>query len=78
MDAMDVMNNEWQAWQQVVEQFKQLDMDINATRCTPLVRAIELWGEELVRLRVGQTPEIRRKALREKQELFQTTDESQT
>jgi len=65
-DDLKQMNDEWQAWQGVVGQFKRLEIDINQERYNPLVRAIELWGEELARLRRKQPLEICDKAYSEK------------
>lgn len=45
---------EWQAWQAVVKEFAAAVGDINGSQYTPLVAAIQLWGEKLHALRTTQ------------------------
>jgi hypothetical protein len=54
LDDVKQMNAEWQAWQVVVERFKQHNIDMNEPKYNQLIRAIELWGEELALLRRDQ------------------------
>lgn len=53
---------EWNAWQKVVFEFRSIGIDMNERRFNPLVSAICLWGEELHRLRSGQTADQQLKA----------------
>jgi hypothetical protein len=59
LENYNEMWDEWQMWQTVVK----LWPDINDPKFGHLVRAIQLWGECLVTLRVKQTPEVRASAL---------------
>ena len=74
----DEMHAEWLRWQAVVSEARTLDLDLNDAAFTPLVRAIEGWGEELVRLRFGQPAEVANTAYREKIDLADShlTDEA--
>ena len=65
---MDLIHEEWEAWQLVVKEFNASVGDINAY--DPLVKAIQLWGEKLVKLRVSQSPEEREKALSDNQQRY--------
>jgi len=58
-----MMNYEWKGWQDVVFEFKSLGIDVNDARYNPVVKAIQLWGEKLHRLRAEQEPRIVEKAL---------------
>jgi hypothetical protein len=48
----DPMHEEWEAWQRVVRLWNH--GDINDAKNTPLIHAIQRWGEYLVRLRLTQ------------------------
>jgi hypothetical protein len=61
------MQDEHAAWLVVGDQFKQMDIDINEAKWTPLIRAIEFWGEELARLRSTQEEKVIRHAWEEKE-----------
>lgn len=63
LDNLPRMNAEFEAWKQVVKQFRALGFDINDARFNPLVKAVHAWGEELVSLRVKQSEELRARAL---------------
>ena len=56
----DPMMVEWSAWQRIVRHWHEHTGDINAD--TALVNAIRNWGEELVALRLEQSPETRGRA----------------
>lgn len=56
----DLMMVEYAAWQRIVRHWHEHTGDINADNS--LVGAIKAWGEELVALRISQTPEIRARA----------------
>lgn len=57
---------EYEAWKAVVAEWQRLRLpDFNGERATPLVRAIELWGERIAALRSFATPEDRVKWLAE-------------
>lgn len=59
---------EWAAWQVVVSEWKELQLgDFNDEQFSPLIRAIELWGEELSWLRSKQTVETQQSAYDDKQ-----------
>lgn len=45
---------EWNAWQDVVKDWRKIVGDINDPKYTPLVRSIQVWGEYLVALREDQ------------------------
>lgn len=50
------MQGEWQAWQDLHQEFTKLTgIPINSERCNTLVARIRIWGEELYRLRRLQT-----------------------
>jgi len=51
----DPMYVEWRAWQLVIERFRAEIGNPNEERFNPLFRAIELWGELLVELRLTQS-----------------------
>lgn len=55
---MQIIQIEWRAWQNITKELKALGLDINAPRLDPLVKAVRLWGEELVPLRTRQPIEI--------------------
>lgn len=65
-------HNEWEAWQDVVAEWRALvpGLDLNDTRCSPLVRAVELWAEKLVALRLAQDPVTRHNACAEKHHAY--------
>lgn len=68
---MDAMNAEGDAWQVVVAEWRKLfpqpsGFDFNAPICNPLVKAIELWGENLALLRSMQTEEVVENAMHDK------------
>ena len=46
------MENEWKAWQEIVQILKNLGIEIND--CDELANAIKKWGEELAELRIEQ------------------------
>lgn len=72
---MDRMRVEWLAWQAVVAEWRSLNLpDMNAPECEPLIRAIELWGEELVRLRATQTPDIVAEALKDRKRAYRSRE----
>ena len=52
----DLTRVEWEAWQEVVREFKKVfpGLDFNDPKLTPLVDAIENWGDSLVTLRIHQ------------------------
>lgn len=56
----DPMMVEYSAWQRIVRHWHEHTGDINADN--ELVNAIKAWGEELVAMRVTQTPEVRERA----------------
>ena len=56
----DISMVEWDAWQRVVRHWHEHTGDINDDN--ELVNAIKAWGEELVALRLTQTPEVRERA----------------
>lgn len=63
---LGLMEDEWDAWQVVVARWREAGLpDFNGETATPIVRAIQHWGERLVGLRVAQTPELRAQALAE-------------
>jgi hypothetical protein len=62
------MLDEWNAWQRVVAEFDGLGIDMNEDRCERVVRAIALWAEVLVTLRMGQGIRERNAALKDKVE----------
>jgi hypothetical protein len=62
------MHVEWEAWQVVCQELNKLDIDVNKEDM--LNAAITVWAEELVELRVHQTPEIRATALEDKRKNF--------
>jgi hypothetical protein len=57
------MNQEYEAWQNIMKEFKRLDIDMNKPKYNRLIKAICVWGERLHELRSGQTPEQVQKAL---------------
>ena len=48
---------EWIAWQIVVAEFINLDLEINDKKFGPLIAAISLWGEAQAILRMSQGKE---------------------
>jgi hypothetical protein len=69
---------EHEAWLQLVKEWDRLHpqpagFNLNAPICNSLVRAIELWGEQLVALRVLQSPEEIRKIRQEKADAYHET-----
>jgi hypothetical protein len=59
------MNREWEAWRAFCVEFEKLTRrDINGDDCTPMVKAVRLWGEELHALRLT-APEHDERALAE-------------
>jgi hypothetical protein len=67
IDAVGLMNAEWEAWQESGEQLKKAGFPDGWSngKLVHFHRAIVLWGERLVALRVPQTEEMRQNALRE-------------
>jgi phosphoenolpyruvate carboxylase len=59
------MSDEYDAWKAVVHEWRSLDgmPDMNSAEATPLVRAIEAWGERLVQLRLRQSSDEVERAL---------------
>lgn len=57
---LDPMNVEAEAWQRVVAEWRAVfpGVDLNDAKFNPLVKAIELWGEQLVALRSTQEPAV--------------------
>ena len=60
-DTRDAMLVEWRAWQSVVAELRELDIDINEQE--PLAATLVEWGELLVALRVEQDSDVRAQAL---------------
>jgi len=59
----DHMNSEWEAWQDVVREFRKVRIDVNDPRFDLLMKYIRIWGEYLVSLRVDQSEEVRQSAM---------------
>lgn len=59
---MDLMREEWEAWQKVVKEFGKVVGDMDSPRFKPLVSSIQVWGEMLHKLRATQTKEVVAKA----------------
>lgn len=60
-------DDEWMGWQTVVAEWQRtIGEDMNDSRFTPLVKAIEAWAELLVALRVTQSEDQRASARAEK------------
>jgi len=57
---------EWVAWRSLCELLEARGVNINTDN--ELARSIERWGEELVALRVSQTPDERAKALADRRQ----------
>lgn len=75
MDDAAPMNEghyEIDGWHCVVAEWRQLvpDLDWNSPQVNGLVRAIEMWGERLVALRLTQDDETRRRAHIEKEKRY--------
>lgn len=51
---MDEYDQEYEAWHQLCDELKPFVGDINAPKCSRLVAAIRVWGEELAILRRSQ------------------------
>ena len=71
IDQVQAASEEHEAWQKVVEEWNVLHpqpggFNLNGKICQPLVKAIELWGERLVGLRVQQDSVDRVIALQDK------------
>jgi hypothetical protein len=64
----DLMEKEWKAWQRVVSEWPG---DINDPRFKRLVKAIQLWGEWLARLREKQRLDLRQGALTKAQVAYE-------
>lgn len=66
-DTHDLMNAEWDAWHDSGEHLKKAGFTDgwDNGKLIHFHRAIVLWGERLVALRVPQTPEMREDALHE-------------
>lgn len=60
LSEREITQAEWDAWQLVV---KHWPGDINNTEFNLVVKAIQLWGEYLVILRVKQDQDTRDRAL---------------
>lgn len=67
---MDIMHEEWEAWQQIVKEFSQVVGDMDNPRFKPLILSIQVWGEKLHKLRDTQTPEVVAKVLQEQCEMM--------
>jgi hypothetical protein len=66
MPEHEAMGSEYEAWRNVMAEWLAADLPgINDSKWNPLVRAIELWGECLVSLRLSQSPEDRFQILSE-------------
>lgn len=67
IDAIGLMNAEWEAWYKSGEELEKAGFvdGWNDEKLVNFHRAIVLWGERLVALRVPQTQEMRRHALRD-------------
>lgn len=73
---MDAMNAEADAWQVVVAEWNKLfpqpsSYDFNSPIMHPLVRAIELWGENLALLRTMQSEEVIENAMHDKMAAYE-------
>lgn len=64
----DQMQREWRAWREFCWELEAQvpDADLNSDAWSPVMKAAERWGEELVALRLEQTSETRRTARAEK------------
>lgn len=68
LELVEQAEVEWEAWQAVCELLAARGVVVNDDH--RLMRAIEAWGEELVTLRVEQSPEVRAVVLKEKRQAF--------
>lgn len=59
----DAMNTEYDAWQDVVKEFRNLSMDMNDKRYDPLIKSVCVWGERLHALRAEQSAKVVETAL---------------
>lgn len=64
------MTAEYDAWQRFVAEWRACPplagIDLNDSDITPVVHAIEVWGERLVALRMKQTRDERQRAIDDK------------
>ena len=66
INGIHMMDQEWRAWQTVVEAWNTtLVMDINNPDFNYIVAAIRWWGENLAALRMSQGEDMMERALKD-------------
>lgn len=58
-DQLAATADEWKGWQTVVDNFRHTIGDVNDPQYDGLVKAMRVWAELLVALRVLQSEEVR-------------------
>lgn len=68
---LGLMQYEWKGWQDVVREFNRaIPSGINDPQFNPLIKAIQLWGEKLTKLRTAQDEKVREKAFRDYEDAY--------
>jgi hypothetical protein len=62
IDELELMNNEWAAWGNIIASLKRLHIDLDDEANKLLAAQLIVWGELLVQLRVTQDEEVRANA----------------